>query len=1213
MEFTTRDHTLVNDSRGNLVRKTDNKTGLSESWEYAGAYGQVSKHVDKRGHVETWGYNGYGMETRYAYDEGGAEEHVYMTSYDAYGNMAEKTVRSGADGPTEHWNWEYDDRGNLIRTIDAWGAVTDLGGYDALGNPGWIRQDGREWKYTYDARGLETSMTDPQGRTSTNQYDGMGRLIHLRTVDGEESWQTWSRDGYLLTISNQWGYGAAFSYDVCGRQTGLRDTEGNTETWTYDAQGHLQFEGQELLKWVESSQPGVVEGVYTNEAGEVFRMTMDQNTEEMLSLESPSLTTFFTYTNRAVASVTVISPEWDAPRISQYGRDAYGQMTYQIDALSNRTSYVYDEYGRQIAMTNALGATRRWNWARGGMLVGFTDGLGHEVSFAYDGPARRKTTTLPEGTTYETESNPRWKTVRQGSASGTETRTQFDLMGRATNLSIFAHADDIEPSYQMWYEYDPHADDRISRVGASDGEATYENSYDESTWTQSVTVTFDNGMQKTYRIHQNAQGKIVQLDRPDGMEEHYAYAEDGTLQSVTWGGRTMVSSTSRNGRTNETVYPGGIRRITERNVLGHVTNVLWTSAAGDVLQKLTYQYDALDRVTNATAGAVTRQYQYNAVGCLTQEKLGNNAETYQYDAEGNRTSRNGGAAWVYEGENRLCRWPEGEYTWNTVGQVVQRRVGDQNQQFEYDVLDRITTVRDAAGDVVATYGYDSMGRRVRKTVNGRTIYYLWGNNGLLAEYDEEGNTLREYGWLPGSVWMMDPVWMKVGEQTYYYFDDRQGAPVALATEDGQLTWTSTANAFGVKGCESGMMVQPIRLSGQYLDEETGLHYNTMRYYDPETGRYLTRDPMGYDGGWNVHLFVESDPVNHRDPMGLYDINVHFYMTYIMARNSGMTHERALQVAYAAQYPDTDQRLDATDRAVTGIARQRVPIWTVNAVAGILARWNGHATVGTMDWAKKIQAIVHQLSGNSPARHKCVRDAVASIYKKGWNTSDPDWQFKTDMLLHIFEDTFGHSKYSPNGGDTGMTYDNSGKGHMWDGNQPDCTMLRKDLSRAAINATVELLCAKTGHDVKSAQAASIATFNQIAKNMAAAGTDQVSGTLVTKGKQLVTDENWAFYDAACERAGIHWRDIPRPSKERPNDDNDKVQDDDNKGSGDDTGGGGNTSSSGVPTPMDEQPSLNPVSSYHNAGGTQQNGMSDQDMINFIEALEKQLKCSCKEDK
>ena len=67
---------------------------------------------------------------------------------------------------------------------------------------------------------------------------------------------------------------------------------------------------------------------------------------------------------------------------------------------------------------------------------------------------------------------------------------------------------------------------------------------------------------------------------------------------------------------------------------------------------------------------------------------------------------------------------------------------------------------------------------------------------------------------------------------------------------------------------TGVQTLLFRSPGQYYDAETGLHYNWNRYYDPDTGRYLSPDPIGLEGGLNLYAYVENDPVNWVDMFGL---------------------------------------------------------------------------------------------------------------------------------------------------------------------------------------------------------------------------------------------------------------------------------------------------------------------------------------------------------
>jgi len=92
---------------------------------------------------------------------------------------------------------------------------------------------------------------------------------------------------------------------------------------------------------------------------------------------------------------------------------------------------------------------------------------------------------------------------------------------------------------------------------------------------------------------------------------------------------------------------------------------------------------------------------------------------------------------------------------------------------------------------------------------------------------------------------------------------------SLTDASGAVVWAGQYEAFGKTQVTTGTTTNNLRFPGQYYDEETGLHYNWNRYYDPGTGRYVTRDPIGLEGGLNTYLYALGNPVNARDPLGLF--------------------------------------------------------------------------------------------------------------------------------------------------------------------------------------------------------------------------------------------------------------------------------------------------------------------------------------------------------
>lgn len=110
--------------------------------------------------------------------------------------------------------------------------------------------------------------------------------------------------------------------------------------------------------------------------------------------------------------------------------------------------------------------------------------------------------------------------------------------------------------------------------------------------------------------------------------------------------------------------------------------------------------------------------------------------------------------------------------------------------------------------------------------------------------------------------------MKVGSDYYFYQNDHLGTPQKLTAINGAVVWTAKYSSFGKATVEIEVVENPLRFAGQYEDDETGLHYNYHRYYDPETGRYIKADPIGLDGGINYFAYVSNSPINQIDFLGL---------------------------------------------------------------------------------------------------------------------------------------------------------------------------------------------------------------------------------------------------------------------------------------------------------------------------------------------------------
>ncbi|ECI6492932.1 type IV secretion protein Rhs, partial [Salmonella enterica subsp. enterica] len=141
-----------------------------------------------------------------------------------------------------------------------------------------------------------------------------------------------------------------------------------------------------------------------------------------------------------------------------------------------------------------------------------------------------------------------------------------------------------------------------------------------------------------------------------------------------------------------------------------------------------------------------------------------------------------------------------------------------------------------------------------------------------------GRTVQEYVYYPqsfeplaliryGRRWSERDGFSEPEKRIYFYHNDVNGAPLRLTDEYGGLAWSQRSGPWGAWNEQAGSVKNPLRFQGQYFDEESGLHYNRYRYYEPESGRYISADPIGLAGGLNNYAYVPN-PLSYIDPLGL---------------------------------------------------------------------------------------------------------------------------------------------------------------------------------------------------------------------------------------------------------------------------------------------------------------------------------------------------------
>jgi RHS repeat-associated protein len=213
--------------------------------------------------------------------------------------------------------------------------------------------------------------------------------------------------------------------------------------------------------------------------------------------------------------------------------------------------------------------------------------------------------------------------------------------------------------------------------------------------------------------------------------------------------------------------------------------------------------------------------------------------------------------------------------------------------YQHDEENRLTNVTRISDNApVGHYDYDALGRRVQKIANpagtSTTIQYFYDDARIIEEQNSSGMTQATYVY---GNYVDEILTMDRGGQTYYYHQNAlwsveavtnsTGSPVerydycggnslqcgdpygSVSITDGSFN-PIPANPWGTPHSAIG---NPWMFTGRQLDEETGIYYYRARYYDPLKGRFLQRDPLGYQAGTNLYEYVRSRPTFATDPTG----------------------------------------------------------------------------------------------------------------------------------------------------------------------------------------------------------------------------------------------------------------------------------------------------------------------------------------------------------
>ncbi|MBK0124833.1 RHS repeat protein [Pantoea sp. S61] len=753
-------------------------------------------------------------------------------SYDWSGDSEQLLAMTQPGGA--RWEYAWDERGNMTlerdpldRTrITTWHPLYALPLKEVL-------PDGAQWQYDYNLAGDVVALTDPAGGVTRFEWNDQGDLT--RRIDAlENSHQFWwDMRGQLIREEDCSGYQSQRRYDACGKLLSTTDALGNTDHYRWSAAGRLQTyvraDGREtLFKY--------------NKAGLLCGQNIDGMLERRVTL------------------------------------NARGQVIEAIDPAGQVTRYDFSRAGRLVTLTNGNRQQWRFDYTPAGLLTQQQDYAGRKTEYHYNGVQQVESVI----------SHP----VPNSPLAPRVVNYEYDVLGRIASRETAQHRSEYHyhalSTEIHRFPYAAWRQAMISECEPADAEVIV---FQRDALGNLVSEQNHSG---TYHHQYDALGNLSASVYPDGHEMQFLRYGTGHLleMQLTLGGRTHALAGYRRDRLHRETHrsQGELELETEYDIAGRITR---RRSVDNLRQRLVserrYQWDRADQiirqiVTDGAPASPAEKYSqslwgYDAAGRMTRSIQPGGEERFWYDAADNRTGEDLHPVW----DNLLKRLAGIRWEYDGFGRMTERHDSQRGivQRFNYDEEHRICEVL-IEGDAEysrAQYQYDALGRRTGKQVWRRhaaqpeCTHFAWSGMQMVGEHsDSRPDSAVQYVYAENSY---EPVARVDSSQqhaeVYWYHTEINGLPDRVTDRQGDSVWQGAFSAWGRTTRESSgvdwKVPQNLRFQGQYLDRETGLHYNTFRYYDPSGGRYTQLDPIGLMGGLNLYGYV-PDPLNWVDPLGL---------------------------------------------------------------------------------------------------------------------------------------------------------------------------------------------------------------------------------------------------------------------------------------------------------------------------------------------------------
>ncbi len=845
--------------------------------------------------------------------------------------LPERTARLLQDGTSQLVETDYNELGNPVKTTDPLGRETtiayesngididyiknttgsldqtlvDFGTYNTQHQPLTITDAaGQGTTYSYNTAGQIQTVTDALNRTTTYTYYPDG---HLQYIDGPAPGTadrvsfTW-RDGLVSTYTDTEGYQLTFEYDKLNRLTHTIYPDGSMRTVTY---------GDDL-------DPDTI----IDRTGDVTTLTYNGIRQLVGILDAEGRQTLMEYCHCGTLE-KLTDP---AGNITEWHTDVRARIIQKVYPDLKEINTTYDLTGRVQTVTDPNGSVKTYSYNTDNTLqsVSYTEGTGiattPDLSFTYD-PNYRRLATHNDG-------------------QGTTSYTYHPIDGTTLGAGRLHTIDGPWNTDTITYSYDELGRPLIRSIASGGGLApnTQVTHYDILSRLADITNplgTFD------YSYDGNS-GRVAQIDYPNGQIASYTYSGpigDQRLEQILNYDHTGTGILSkfnyqydRDGQiTRWERMQGAAHTIMELDydAVDQLTGALVTDVnASQVIEEYAYQYDpAGNRLhsTHSTGAAVTP----------TQQSLNNNNQLTQRDAGSGQARIRGSidrSATITVDSTPVEQQSDGSFNvWKPVtggANTFSVSATDSNNQttsqtYDFNVTgsgSRSYTYDDngnTLSDGINTYAWDVENRLTQITFSDNTTtefsYNAYDQRVREISKDDQGSVTSEktYLWCGGTQPSEERnaagdtrvvAYYGLGERreissqqstpsSYYYTMDHLGSVREMTDAAGAVQASYNYSPYGIREKLSGTEDTVVGYTGHHHHQQSGLVLTLYRQYDPQTGRWLSRDPIAEDGGINLYGYVYNDPINGWDPFGL-----DRYGYYSTGSDSGAFQGRAVMGA-----------------------------------------------------------------------------------------------------------------------------------------------------------------------------------------------------------------------------------------------------------------------------------------------------------------------------